>query len=367
MLSIIPLLLTIPSIVYFFDNSLVLFPSTRYDNQIGSYASQNSIITDFRFDSKTLTFSYILRERTDGYTTPFGSVVFWLKRDDTFLDLSGYDYLSVEIGNATPKNVVIFIKTFEEGVSQPEKEKAHTLRHNEYTLQFEPGVSEYRINLSDFLTQDWWFGMLAIPLEKRHKESFTKVSALDFQFIHRSGILPKEKEEVFTFTNVVFRKSYPILYVIFDIAIVLYYAFLIGAIVAKKKRIIGLSKDDKIPPIQELQYKRLEIGNYAENELERITTYLREHYDDPKISSSTISSETGIPRSHITEIIKNRYDCTCKQLINRIRITEAKRLLKSTDRRILEVALEVGFEDISTFNRCFKQAEGTSPRQYRNG
>jgi AraC-like DNA-binding protein len=366
-LSIFPVVLSLPSILYLSDNTLVLFPNPRYVNQIESFTSENSSIENFSFDSRSITFSYILRETPDGETTSYGSIVIWLNRDNTFLDLSAYDYLSIEIENATPANVVIFIKTFEKGVSNPERKEAHTLRHNEYALLFAKGVSRYDIRITDFITQDWWFEMMNVPVEKRFEETYTKASALDFQFIHRGRNRPEEKEEVFTATRIAFRKSYPIIFILLNIAAALYSICLASVVFSKKKKIIGLIRRFKTPPIKEIQYKRLELENYSDHELSRIMTYLEEHYNNPKISSSLISQETGIPRSHIAELVKNRYDCTCKQLINRIRITEAKRLLKATDRRIIEVALEVGYMDISTFNRCFKQIEGISPRQYRAG
>jgi hypothetical protein len=83
--------------------------------------------------------------------------------------------------------MVIFLKTYARGISNPEKAAAHTLRHNEYTLVFTPGVSRYKIDIKDFITPDWWFDMLQVPPANRGKETYTQVSALDFQFIHRDN------------------------------------------------------------------------------------------------------------------------------------------------------------------------------------
>ncbi|MBN2441187.1 MAG: helix-turn-helix transcriptional regulator [Spirochaetales bacterium] len=310
---------------------------------------------------------------------PYSSLVIWLTRENTFFDLSGYDYLSLEIEKATTGKVVIFIKTFEKGVSKPEKFEGITLRHNEFTLSITPGISGYNIHINDFLTPDWWFSLMHVPWDKRFKESFKHVSALDFQFIHRSDDPPDGKVQSFIVRNIAFHKSYPFYYIILNIITVLYCILIAASLVINRRsspsqhhywdsimmKIMGLIKEYKVPPLKKLQYRQRELENYADNELTRIMKYLEEHYPDPEISTTLISAETGIPRSHITELIRSEYDCSCRQLINRIRITEAKRLLKTTDRRILEIALEVGFNDISTFNRCFKHGEGISPRQYR--
>ncbi|MBN2533001.1 MAG: helix-turn-helix transcriptional regulator [Spirochaetales bacterium] len=362
---ILPLILTIPAIEYLFDNRLVLFPNPEYTNRFEASTSPNGTIVDFQVDSKKISFSYILRQEPDDLPIPYSSVVIWLTRENTFFDLSGYDSLFLEIEKATAGKVVIFIKTFEKGISKPEKSEGLTLRHNEYTLSFINGVSGYNINIKNFFTPDWWFDMMNVPLNKRFKETYKKVSAFDLQFIHRSKGPVEEKEDSFMVRKIMFRKSYPVLYIILNIATALYCIFLFSVIFANRKGIIKMIKENMVPRLQEVEYRQLKLENYADNELDRIMNYLKDHYPDPEISSTLISRVTGIPRSHIAELIKRRYDCTCKQLINRIRITEAKRLLKTTDRRILEIALEVGFNDISTFNRCFKQIEGIAPSRYR--
>jgi AraC-like DNA-binding protein len=44
---------------------------------------------------------------------------------------------------------------------------------------------------------------------------------------------------------------------------------------------------------------------------------------------------------------------------------EARRLLKYTDKSIKEIAFEIGFEEIQTFSRFFKNYEGVSPSDFR--
>ncbi|MEM6691819.1 MAG: helix-turn-helix domain-containing protein [Planctomycetota bacterium] len=48
-----------------------------------------------------------------------------------------------------------------------------------------------------------------------------------------------------------------------------------------------------------------------------------------------------------------------------LRIDEASRLLRSTDRSITDIAFDVGFSDSNYFSRQFRKAHGQSPREYR--
>ena len=47
------------------------------------------------------------------------------------------------------------------------------------------------------------------------------------------------------------------------------------------------------------------------------------------------------------------------------RIDYAKRILRETDRSIMAICFECGFEDLSNFYRCFQKMEQTSPDAWR--
>ena len=51
--------------------------------------------------------------------------------------------------------------------------------------------------------------------------------------------------------------------------------------------------------------------------------------------------------------------------LNKIRIEQSKLLLKNTDFSIVEIAMEVGFEDQSYFSKVFKNLTKMTPKQYR--
>jgi AraC family L-rhamnose operon transcriptional activator RhaR len=63
---------------------------------------------------------------------------------------------------------------------------------------------------------------------------------------------------------------------------------------------------------------------------------------------------------------KARTGMTFVDYVQSLRIDEACRLLRSSDRKIADIAASVGYQDIGFFNRLFRQKTGTSPRTYRN-
>ena len=51
--------------------------------------------------------------------------------------------------------------------------------------------------------------------------------------------------------------------------------------------------------------------------------------------------------------------------INEFRIKETEDLLKRTDRKIVDIAFEVGFENLVSFNRVFYKINKMTPSKYR--
>ena len=54
-----------------------------------------------------------------------------------------------------------------------------------------------------------------------------------------------------------------------------------------------------------------------------------------------------------------------KQYLNKVRIQNAKSLLRRSDCTVTEVAFSVGFDDVLTFSRFFAKHTGQSPRAFR--
>lgn len=86
---------------------------------------------------------------------------------------------------------------------------------------------------------------------------------------------------------------------------------------------------------------------------------------EPDISLGKMSDECGLSPTCISSLIKDEYGLTFKQLLNRIRLTEAKRLLKETDMQIIDIAFSLGYNDRSYFYKVFLKNEGISPRDFR--
>jgi AraC family transcriptional regulator, exoenzyme S synthesis regulatory protein ExsA len=62
---------------------------------------------------------------------------------------------------------------------------------------------------------------------------------------------------------------------------------------------------------------------------------------------------------------KEVYDESPLKYFTRIKVDKSIEILKNKDLRISDIAYELGFESLATFNRVFKQQTGKSPSEYR--
>jgi AraC-like DNA-binding protein len=93
--------------------------------------------------------------------------------------------------------------------------------------------------------------------------------------------------------------------------------------------------------------------------------YIQENYGNP-IACEDIAGFLQYSASYVRYIFRKEGDTSVQAKINEVRLQNAKRLLRSTDMSITEVAYAVGFSDSNYFSSFFKKQTGKTPRQYRH-
>ena len=84
-----------------------------------------------------------------------------------------------------------------------------------------------------------------------------------------------------------------------------------------------------------------------------------------KISVSDIAQIAGFSESHFMRYFKETMGTSFINYLKDYRLTMAARLLQSSDSSVLNIAAEVGFDNLSYFNRAFKEKFGVTPLKYR--
>lgn len=93
--------------------------------------------------------------------------------------------------------------------------------------------------------------------------------------------------------------------------------------------------------------------------------YMENHYAD-KITLSELADKMYVSQWHLSKLLNKHTKKSFSELLNEIRVKEAKQLLKDPSLRVGDVAEMIGFLDIAHFSRVFKKCTGMSANEYRN-
>lgn len=74
---------------------------------------------------------------------------------------------------------------------------------------------------------------------------------------------------------------------------------------------------------------------------------------------------SGVSEAHFARSFKDAFGAPPHRYLLTRRVERAKALLRDTDRPIIDIALETGWQSLSTFGRVFKDVTGESPSQLR--
>lgn len=97
---------------------------------------------------------------------------------------------------------------------------------------------------------------------------------------------------------------------------------------------------------------------------DRICSYLTEHLREP-FSADALSREFYLSYKRLAAVFKEEKGVTMQQYHTKLRMSEAKRLLRSTLMPVGEIAAQLGFADMLYFSRRFHESTGYSPTEYR--
>jgi len=78
-----------------------------------------------------------------------------------------------------------------------------------------------------------------------------------------------------------------------------------------------------------------------------------------------IADNFGMTVSYLSQFFKSKTGKTILEFVTELRINKAKELLMQTDLSLNYIAEEVGYYNVSSFIRRFKQVEGITPGEFR--
>lgn len=138
----------------------------------------------------------------------------------------------------------------------------------------------------------------------------------------------------------------------------------------KPREIIDIVKNIivnyKINDDDENMDKEVILEEYIEENtpIEKALKYIDENFKE-NINLNTIADICNLSSCYFSKLFKREVGVNFSQYLKNKKIQYAKKLLKNTEIPILNIAIDLGFEDCGYFIRVFKNIEGITPKKYR--
>lgn len=291
-----------------------------------------------------LGFEYTLHKQ---YPFPYVGAYISALAPDTSWDVSGYDYLELTLSSTASKRIPVNLNIHVEGYttsSDPLSRRALT-----QFLDYDSKQSVYALPLKEFKTPGWWLNLRQKTEKELGEPDLSKLMTINIQ---NCEIIGPERQDKVLLKAIRFYKDNRMLYLYTILGLTVYFILLF--FLFRKRTGVELP-----------QRKQVQVSNLADEENKKVLEYLATHYMNPDLSMELMQKDLGMSEAKISACIKNTTGSNFKKYINRIRIDEAKRLLMETDRQIMEIAYLVGYNNVTHFNRVFKETEDLSPNEFR--
>ena len=102
------------------------------------------------------------------------------------------------------------------------------------------------------------------------------------------------------------------------------------------------------------------------NAFKSMYDYIMLNFSNP-ISVESIAEAAGIHPNYAITLFKEKCGINISALVTMLRVYEAQRLILTTHRKMVDVAMDAGFNTMSNFYKSFRKVTSKNPSDYRAG
>ncbi len=305
-----------------------------------------SIVNSYKNTDGSVGFKYSLSSKQ---TEPFAALYFHkTSSKNKYFNFSNFNEISIYLKSKKAKRIPIYLTIDYQNLNS--KAKVFLSLPLVKVIDYK-GEGEYKLLKSDFEIPSWWLRFHGLKKEDVGEIDFTKV---DYILVNSCQLLQADIEDDICIKSVKFTQNNTFVYTTFIIVFVLMLvAYVFFEVYSNRKKIL-------IP----YQVKQIDFDPNS-TKLDKIIQFIGANYTNPELSVNDIQVNVGVTAREIGTLLKDELHTNFKNYLNTIRLTEIKRLLIETDLPVSEIAYQMGYNNISHFNRVFKKETNLSPSEFR--
>ena len=102
----------------------------------------------------------------------------------------------------------------------------------------------------------------------------------------------------------------------------------------------------------------------VKNAFKSMYDYITVNFKNP-IDVTSIAQAAGLHPNYAISLFKKKSGINISTLITMLRVYEAQRLILTTNQKIVDIAMDTGFNSMSNFYKSFKKVTSKNPSDYR--
>ncbi len=283
------------------------------------------------------------------------------EKEKGLADLSRFSSLSFKI-RCAPENVVwVGLATFEPGISKPGD--YISFRIPSTYVSCNQDWQKVSVDLTRLETPEWWYDKYHIDLSKQNYR-LDKVARISFGSSAQSPVDVHSNVRI----DELALKGQDMRYVYSYVAmlLLLWGCFIFWFARQHTKTLVNHLTDKLQKDRPLVAYQQLSLEPQRDKDKNTILRFMATEYADPELNLETTVSKVGVSRTKINEILKQELGFTFSAYLNKLRLTEAARLLSEEGEvNVAEIAYSVGYRNVSYFNKLFKNEYGCTPRTFK--
>jgi AraC-like DNA-binding protein len=337
------------------DGALAWELATRTDSHPDNHSTIRA-----HLDQARLVSNFRLSNQPDRNAAT--ALLFKDKRGQSRLvDLSRYRTISF-VARCRPSNeFMITIPVFDDLVSK--RDDLLTYRTVYGFFSCSESDSRVELDLTRLTVAQWWFDMYKIDLT-RQGYKLDKVPKIEFGNTLRAAIGVDSHLEIADIKLHGRDRRYLALLAV--LLVLMWSAYGLWFFRAHARALVDDLQTKMQRDMQLVAYQQLSIEPHRDKEKSTILRFMATRYADSDLDLDTVVTETGANRNKVNDILKAELGYTFSTYLNKLRLTEAARLLAESDTAtIAEIAYSVGYKNVTYFNRLFKEEYNCTPKSFR--
>ncbi len=312
-------------------------------------------------DKQRLRFDFRLVKSTELSHVAVDMLFLDRKGKPTHVDLTRYASISLQVKCSPANTLQLIVPTFEAKVVRPEDYLRYRIPGGNFFCNADE--SRVELDLTRLETPHWWFIMTQLNLADQAYK-LDKVPKISIGSTAQSPVDTRSSVEISEL--VLAGRDYRYLMLLGALLVLAWGGFGLWFFQGHARALIEDVRAKLQKDLPFVAYQQLSLKPHRDKEKMAIMQFLATNYANAELDLDTVVEQTGVNRNKIYDILKTELGFTFSGYLNKLRLTEAARLLAEQDSAtVSEIAYSVGYGNVSYFNKLFKEEYGCTPKAFR--